>query len=53
MGLACKGLWMKLHDYMMDFSNEMLDKLYDSLLKELEIIGKLMGGEQSKEDEKT
>jgi len=38
--LGCKG-----------FSNEMLDRLYDSLLKELEIIGRLMGGKQSEEDE--
>jgi len=44
------SMWLKVLGYK-DFSNEMLDKLYDSLLKELEIIGKLMGGKQSKEDE--
>jgi hypothetical protein len=44
------SMWLKVLGCK-NFSNEMLDRLYDSLLKELEIIGKLMGGVQHKEDE--
>jgi hypothetical protein len=36
-------MWLKILGYK-SLSNETLDNLYDSMLKELEIIGKLMGG---------
>jgi len=35
-------MWLKILGYK-SLSNETLDNLYDSMLKELEIIGKVMG----------
>jgi len=35
-------MWLKILGYT-SLSNETLDNLYDSMLKELEIIGKVMG----------
>jgi len=43
------SMWLKILGYK-NLSDELLENLYDSILKELEIIGKLMGGARHKED---
>jgi len=42
-------MWLKILGYKGAY-DELLEKLYGSMLKELEIIGRLMGGGQPKED---
>jgi hypothetical protein len=41
--------WLKILGYNGPY-DELLKRLYDSILKELEIIGKLMGGSNSKDE---
>jgi len=42
-------MWLKILGYKGPY-DELLEKLYGSMLKELEIIGRLMGGIQPKEN---